>query len=108
MRSAGNGATRCDCSVDRSRRIAPLTALRLTAYLLLLNRARNFDSILKGESCARLEGSRFGTYPKDHTFFATALAGPQTWLNKRLPQTSRRVIRRPKILVLPIFVPKGL
>jgi hypothetical protein len=43
---------------------------------------------------AHLEGSRFGTCRKDHTALVTVLAEPQTWLNKRLPRTLRRVIRR--------------
>jgi hypothetical protein len=40
----------------------------------------------------RLEGSRFGSQPKDLALFFSARVWPQTSLNRRLPRTTQRVV----------------
>jgi hypothetical protein len=45
-----------------------------------------------GWASAHLEGSRFGTYPRDLVIFVTARARPQTLLNRRLPGTFQSAI----------------
>jgi len=45
-----------------------------------------------GWASAHLEGSRFGTYPRDLVIFVTARARPQTLLNRRRPGTFQSAI----------------
>ena len=45
-----------------------------------------------GQAGMQLEGSRFGTCPRDPAIFVSARARPQISLNRRLPRTSQRVL----------------